>query len=309
VEVITISRQFGAGGGAIGKNVAEKLGFLFVNHEVINEGLAALGIPAQFLNFEKSVKTNLEKEKKYMFYLTALHEFIMDLATKNSIVLMGRGGHFLFKNHPKAFHVRIQAPLEQRLSWVQRVYRMDEKAALRLVQEKDRHKKRFIREIFDQSWADVEMFDLVLNTGKISPAKATKLIVHAFNSRKKDAALTEIKAATSQGKEIFLDQARFMHPSEAEFAKVLDFYKILWEYEPRTFALEWDKEGNITEAFSPDFYLPDFDIYIELTTQKQKLVWKKNSKLHRLRELYPDINAKIVYGKDYLVLLKKLAID
>jgi hypothetical protein len=71
---------------------------------------------------------------------------------------------------------------------------------------------------------------------------------------------------------------RFMHPSEAEFAHVLDFYNIPWEYEPHTFSLQWDDEGKVTEAFTPDFYLPDFNLYVELTTQRQKLVWKKNKK-------------------------------
>jgi hypothetical protein len=59
---------------------------------------------------------------------------------------------------------------------------------------------------------------------------------------------------------------RFAHNSERQFAKLLDFYAIAWEYEPRTFTLEWDRDGKPTQAFSPDFYLPAYDLYIEITT-------------------------------------------
>lgn len=100
-------------------------------------------------------------------------------------------------------------------------------------------------------------------------------------------------------------QIVFSHPSEEEFARILDFYQIKWEYEPRTFPIEWDEEGNVTESFTPDFYLPEQDLYIELTTLKQSLVTKKNRKVRRLKELYPDINIKIFYGKDYMKLLEK----
>ncbi|MDR7418549.1 MAG: hypothetical protein QN178_06530 [Armatimonadota bacterium] len=98
---------------------------------------------------------------------------------------------------------------------------------------------------------------------------------------------------------------RFAHESEAEFARILDFYGIRWEYEPRSFPLEWAGDGRVVESFSPDFYLPDFDLYIELTTLKQSLVTRKNRKLRRLRELYPDVRAKIFYGRDYRNLLAK----
>ena len=97
----------------------------------------------------------------------------------------------------------------------------------------------------------------------------------------------------------------FAHPSEEEFASILGFYKIKWEYEPRTFPIRWDEAGNVVESFTPDFYLPDLDMYIELTTMKQSLVTKKNRKVRLLRKLYPDLNIKLFYGKDYKQLLRK----
>jgi hypothetical protein len=99
----------------------------------------------------------------------------------------------------------------------------------------------------------------------------------------------------------------FAHPSEAEFAEILDFYKLRWQYEPKTFPIQWDEQGRILESFTPDFYLPDQDLYIELTTQKQRLVTKKNRKIRLLRQLYPELNIKIFYGRDVERLRQKYA--
>src|SRR5262252_5221126 len=99
----------------------------------------------------------------------------------------------------------------------------------------------------------------------------------------------------------------FAHPSEEEFVRILDFYCIRWEYEPRTFPIEWDAEGNVVGSFTPDFYLPEHDLFLELTTLKQGLVTKKNRKVRRLRELYPELNIKVLYASDYRKLIEKFA--
>jgi hypothetical protein len=100
----------------------------------------------------------------------------------------------------------------------------------------------------------------------------------------------------------------FAHNSERQFAKLLDFYAIAWEYEPRTFVLERDSEGNPAQAFTPDFYLPAYDLFIEITTLNQKLVTKKNRKARRLQELY-DVSVKVLYQRDYLQLLVKYGLE
>lgn len=101
---------------------------------------------------------------------------------------------------------------------------------------------------------------------------------------------------------------RFAHNSERQFAKLLDFYAIAWEYEPRTFVLERDGEGNPQQAFSPDFYLPAYDVFIEITTLNQKLVTKKNRKARRVQELY-GVTVKVLYQRDYLQLLVKYGLE
>ena len=96
----------------------------------------------------------------------------------------------------------------------------------------------------------------------------------------------------------------FAHPSEEEFTRILDFYNMEWVYEPRSFPLKWDGD-RVTEMFTPDFYLPGTDLYVELTTLRQSLVTDKNRKLRRLRELYPEVKITLLYKNDYARLLSK----
>jgi hypothetical protein len=105
------------------------------------------------------------------------------------------------------------------------------------------------------------------------------------------------------------DLVQFAHASERQFARLLDFYQIDWAYEPRSFDLEEDKDGNVIQRFTPDFYLPAYDLYIEITTLNQKLVTRKNRKVRRLRERYPDVTCKIFYQRDYLSLVTKYGLD
>jgi hypoxanthine phosphoribosyltransferase len=102
---------------------------------------------------------------------------------------------------------------------------------------------------------------------------------------------------------------QFAHPIEEEFARILDYYGISWEYEPRSFELEWHEDGRVKVAFTPDFYLPDQDLFIELTTLRPKLVTKKNRKLRRMKELYPEINIQLWKRSDLRNLMLRYGID
>jgi hypothetical protein len=92
---------------------------------------------------------------------------------------------------------------------------------------------------------------------------------------------------------------RFANRIELECAKLLDFYGVPWEYEPHSFVLERDENDRVTSAFTPDFYLPEQNLYVEVTIMKQSLVTRKNRKLRQLRELYPDIKIKLFYRRDF----------
>jgi len=101
----------------------------------------------------------------------------------------------------------------------------------------------------------------------------------------------------------------FANPAELACAQVLDYYGVPWEYEPRTFVLEAAEDGRIVEAFTPDFYLPEQDLYVEITVMKQSLVTRKNRKLRKLRERYPDVNVKLFYKRDIARLAERYRLE
>ncbi|MDE3077994.1 MAG: hypoxanthine phosphoribosyltransferase, partial [Chloroflexota bacterium] len=90
----------------------------------------------------------------------------------------------------------------------------------------------------------------------------------------------------------------FAHPSEQEFARLLDFYCIKWRYEPRSFPLQWNDDGEVCQAFTPDFYLPQLDTYVELTTMRQAHISSKHRKLRRMAELHPEVSVRLLYRRD-----------
>ena len=101
----------------------------------------------------------------------------------------------------------------------------------------------------------------------------------------------------------------FSHSIEAEFARILDYYGVAWEYEPRSFVLERDGVGKVLVAFTPDFYLPEQDLFVELTTMRPKLVTKKNRKIRQMHELYPEINIQLWKRSDLRALMLRFGLD
>jgi hypothetical protein len=101
------------------------------------------------------------------------------------------------------------------------------------------------------------------------------------------------------------DNFKFAHPAEEAFARILDFYGVDWEYEPQSFPLEWDEHGNVTEAFTPDFYLHDQNLYVEITTLRPQLANYKNRRLRRMKELYPEVQVKLYKRREVRDLMIK----
>lgn len=164
--------------------------------------------------------------------------------------------------------------------------------------------------------APASSFDLIANEQKLDLPAMVDLVISALKAQ---GPVTE-EAATRAQFQVRMQLARyglvpsqpasrdrkiFGHPSEEVFANLLDFYRIAWDYEPRSFPLQWDKDGKVSEAFTPDFYLPEFDLYVELTTMKQANVTKKNRKIRLLRAIYPHVNIQVFYQKDVQDLVMK----
>ncbi len=153
------------------------------------------------------------------------------------------------------------------------------------------------------STADKDFVSAVANIITLTIERSELSQILKANQKK---GVTKRKKATEKGRSTSpsIIPSTFSHPSEEEFAKLLDFYRIEWLYEPRSFPLAW-KGDSVTEMFTPDFYLPELDLYIELTTLKQSLITEKNRKLRRVKELYPEVNVKLLNKSDYLKLLAK----
>ena len=95
------------------------------------------------------------------------------------------------------------------------------------------------------------------------------------------------------------DSDRFAHPAEIELARLLTYYGVRWAYEPTTFAVRWRSDGSPEEFVTPDFFLPDHDLYLELTTMRQRLVTRKNRKFRLLRQEYPNLRVRLLYLRDF----------
>ena len=172
-------------------------------------------------------------------------------------------------------------------------------------------------------------FDLVLNSESFSPPQMVDVVEAAIAARGLNDASESVSTSESPVEfnarlklakfgispplnghlNVRRGALQFTHPSEQIFANLLDFYRIHWEYEPTSFPLQWDKDGKVLEAFTPDFYLPEFDLYVELTTMKQSLVTKKNRKVRLLRAIYPHVNIRVFYERDFHELVSKYGLS
>ena len=182
MPVITISRQFGAGGEMLAGLVAKELDFQLLDRKAIATALKGMGLSPQLMRFDEQVRAGEDAQRRMRFYLTALHEYLTSLAEKESFVLVGRGGQFLFRERPDSFHILVCAPFSQRVQWIREIYGLERKPASLLVREHDRRKKRYIRQVFDRSWLDPEQYDLVVNTKTLTPHGAADVAFHAVNT-------------------------------------------------------------------------------------------------------------------------------
>src|SRR5215469_1506548 len=314
MAIITISRLTGSGGREIATATAEALQFQFIDRKAMD------AVIDQQFPVRTEQLSILKKDRKV--YDEMVRSAIAEIAAIHNVVILGSGGQFLFARVAASLHVQIVAPLPYRIARVMRTARVDRVGAEKIIEERDREKEIFLSTLYGRDWRDPAHYDIVLNIDHFSNDVAVEIIVKAAQAKGIEATAVHLPAQLRE--EILttkLDVAQladvqpseeklpeFAHPSEREFARVMDFYRIRWEYEPRTFPIEWD-DSKVVAAFTPDFYLPDLDLYIELTTMKQSLVTKKNRKMRRLRELYPEVNIKMLYERDYRNLIWKYGLS
>lgn len=308
MAVITISRQNGSLGDELATYLAGKL-----NCEVISRAYAMANF---FGGDDGSVAEKLDESAKFFLeevpgsdgvtYKDLLISKLNELADNSgNLIVLGLGGCVILKDSPDTVHIRVYAGLETRKNRIARRYNVTEEEAESTISIGDRKHKRFVSILFEQDLAEHNLYDLTFNTDDLSVEECASAVL-ALVEKKKDR--RKISAETKRDDSIDhqTETPVFKNETEAEFAKILDMYGIEWMYEPKTFPIEWDAEGNIKMAFSPDFYLPKFDLYLELTTMDQKYVTKKNKKARMVMELYPGTNVRIVYKKDFQELIERL---
>jgi len=254
-------------------------------------------------------------------YLDLVASIVARLATSHHLLICGHGLELLFKQFPGMLRVNIVAPDSVRVGNIMLDERLERPAARQLIRAMEERQRAERKQRFGLSGLPAHLFDLILNAEQLDPEHIADLIVNAARSSGliergylSPAAEAQLqfrcrlrlsKHGIVPPDKVALPRKSFAHPSEQIFANLLDFYRIAWEYEPRSFPIQWDREGKVSESFTPDFHLPEFELYVELTTMKQSLVTKKNRKVKLLRELYPHINIQVFYQKDFENLIFK----
>jgi cytidylate kinase len=319
MAIVTISRLEACRGEDVAAEVARRLGFRLVDRALMRELLYSYDLLAAIGRLEepRAPAAPGQAEEEESAVRAATEGIIWHLASRENIVLLGFGGRFLLGGCPGALHVRLTAGIEFRLATAEAQGTKRSAAAL---QRREQERRRLVRRHYGEDLTRGEHYDLALRIDTLGVAAAAALIEQAADAfgLAKAARFEEIRAcARARGvREIPLDplpagagEARFANESEAEFAKVLDFYHIPWKYEPETFPVEWWPDGRVKSSFSPDFYLPETDTYLELTTMKQSLVTRKNRKVRLFRQLYPDKRLLIFYGRDFRKLAQKFGLE
>ena len=285
---------------------------------------------ARLLNFELVTESRLEQWMSEEFgdavitdraWRPAVTSILARMAVEHHLVIGLPDAEALFGPMPLVWRAGVVAPESRRVGNVMLDQRLERPEAKKLLATLDAENRARRRARFGRSKTVAESFDVVLNAESMEAHQMAEVLHAAVQAR--DLASQGLLSAAAEAQLQFqtrlqlakcgivpagranLRHAPFGHPSEELFANLLDFYRIQWDYEPRSFPLQWDKDGKVTEAFTPDFYLPEFDLYVELTTMKQALVTRKNRKVKLLRAIYPHVNIQVFYQKDFQDLVFK----
>jgi hypothetical protein len=225
---------------------------------------------------------------------------------------------------PDVLRVWITAPEPYRTGMLMVDHRMERSAAGSLLAQVESEQRSWRRRVFRRSQPSHDELDLVINaqqldaeqiagivqrTAELQGLGADRLLSAGQEASVQFQARLELaRHGIAPAGRVHLERKAFANSSEEVFANLLDFYRIAWEYEPKSFPIEWDNSGRVSESFTPDFYLPEFDLYVELTTMKQSNVTRKNRKLKRIRQIYPHLNIQVFYQRDFQNLIFKFGL-
>ncbi len=300
MALIAVSGQVGCRFEEVARMAAQQLGF-----ELVTESRLGGLIDEEFgagLNIPEAA------------WADVLASILGRLATGHHLIFCAQGAELLHSHFRGMLRVRVIAPEPVRVGNLMLDRRLERPAARKLLHELEAEERTSRKRRFGAVTLPPHLFDLTLNAEALDSHQMVALIERCacglqlaergflpplveaqlqFQMR-----LRLARHGLTPPGAVRLSKKPFANPSEEIFANLLDFYRIAWEYEPRSFPIQWDRDGHVSEAFTPDFYLPEFDQYVELTTMKQSLVTRKNRKVRLLRELYPHVNIQVYYQKD-----------
>ena len=304
---ITINAQTGSHGRDIAKRLSDQLGLEIVDIdsalEQFLDGKVQKNIISLLKQSPKAFLTNSPFDCTFQEYFEGM---LRDKAKRENYILLNFGGAQYLRDDQFVMHVKIVGSIKERSKRLLERQKMSSANVETELLQADRKYLRYLNTIFGLDCEREGTYDIIVSTDRASVNGVTKIIEGMYNDLQ-----TQIKLLTSNAdSQAAMTMAKLplmKNESEIDFAYMLDMYHIDWRYEPKTFPIEWDEQGRVTLAFSPDFYLPKFNLYLELTTMNQKYVTMKNKKAKKVRELYPGVNVRIVYKKDFASIMERFA--
>ena len=307
MSCITISRQFGSLDEETAVLLSKKMNYkLYELEDIVSLLLSDIYTPEeQELLIHECRRFHNDKIGEHTVF-EIFKQRLVEHCENHKCIFIGFGACNFLENIPKSLHVRIFADREIRIRRISDKYKLSETDAKKWLELSDRRVQRLVTNLHQKDINDINNYHLIISSNNFTAETLRDIIYNSYISSN----IQENLQNPEQHVIVNTDEAPLLkNKSEIEFAKILDRYHIDWRYEPRTFPVEWDEAGRVTLAFSPDFYLPRFNLYLELTTMKQKYVSEKRKKLKKLHELYPDTNVRIVYKDDFSNMVKHLNLD
>jgi cytidylate kinase len=304
---LTITGEPGCRVEEVARLTSQRLGFELVTEARLRE------LIAEEFGSEASIP-----DKAWGAVITSL---VAHLGTQHPLVIAVPGAELALNQLPGLLRCHLVAAEQRRVGMLMLENRLERPMAQQLLRQLERQLKEIRKKRFGRATLIPSHFDVIVNMEQLDTEHVAALLEQAAIAREMIAEPLLSQAAEAQiqfqtrlqlarygirppGK-VALKRKAFANPSEEIFANLLDFYRIAWDYEPRSFPIQWDKDGRVLEAFTPDFYLPEFDLYVELTTMKQAHVTRKNRKVKLLRTIYPHVNVQVFYQKDFRNLVFK----
>jgi len=181
---ITMSEMFGTNGEMVAKQVAKKLGYTYYGEEELFKAADEMGFLSDVKKLDEKSPTIIEKffSERPKVYLNRLQSVIFEVAKKGNAVFFGRGSQLLLHSFDCAFHVLVTGSMEKRIQRVMEEKHVGREVAERMVHRSDHDKRGFFRFAFDEDWLNPQLYDLHLNTDKLSIESTVKIVVDAAKS-------------------------------------------------------------------------------------------------------------------------------